>query len=293
MTEKISARMDSGPSISDLLRNDAPRDARSSFRLNSKLINRSTAHPEVIFENSSKIVTTKRSSLGDDSWTVIEQLVIAAIKLGRGPWIGYGLRLLRDKFPNSARVTKLAGLYKESKEDWEEAETLYKGMLAENATDLYPRKRMIACLKAQGRIADCIGAILDQIEVFSSDPELWHELSMLYARQCAFSKAVSAFEEVLLSNPTSFYNLVVYAELLASAGNWSAARKYYCKALQYRPDETRALWGLLNSLISAPIKDGKAQAAMLNSTKQRLIAVYEPHKHTNAAKLVISMVNSV
>jgi tetratricopeptide (TPR) repeat protein len=236
---------------------------------------------------------SSKSSIGDDSWTNIEHMIMSAIKLGKESWVGYGMSTLRKKFPESSRVKKLSGLFKESNEDWVEAESIYKEMLLDNPHDLYPRKRLIACLKAQGRFVDTIGAILDQLEVFSSDIELWHELSMIYMNQCAFSKAVVSFEEVLLSNPTSFYNLLVYAELLGSSGRWDLARKYYCKALQYRPNELRALWGILNSLISNPGDDKAVHSALVNECKRRLVSIYSAASGKITSKLALSIINRI
>ena len=267
-------------------------DSRALFKLNSKLTKNGVIHPEVVFENSVVLASKKFSGLGDDSWTALEQLVLSAIRMGNEAWIGYGLKALRDRFPGSNRVQRLVALYRESKEDWSEAESIYKEMLQANPTDLYPRKRLIACLKAQGRTRDTVQALIDQLEVFSSDPELWHELTMMYIRQCAFSRAVPSFEEVLLTNPTSFYNLLVYAELLASTGDWALARKYYCKALQYRPDQLRALWGLLNCLVSAEMRETKTHAALMTETKRRLLNVYKPIDN-NASKAAIRMINSM
>ena len=284
--------MDGDSTSMNLSVTKASGDPRALFSVNSKLTKNGIAHPEVVFENSVVLANKKFARLGDDSWTALEQLVLSAIRMGNEAWVGYGLKSLRDRFPGSNRVQRLVALYRESKEDWSEAESIYKEMLQAIPTDLYPRKRLIACLKAQGRTRDTIQAIIDQLEVFSSDPELWHELSMMYIRQCAFSRAVPSFEEVLLTNPVSFYNLVVYAELLASTGDWALARKYYCKALQYRPDQLRALWGLLNCLVSAEMKETKTHAALLSETKRRLINVYKPIDN-NSSKVAIRMINSM
>ena len=284
--------MDTDSKSMNLSGPDKTVDARSKFRADLKMVRNGIPHPEVLFENSVSLVTKKSSALGDDSWTALEHLVLSAIRLGNEQWVGYGLKVLRERFPGSSRVQKLVGLYRESKEDWTEAETIYKEMLHSNPTDLYPRKRLIACLKAQGRLNDTIQAIIDQLEIFSADPELWHELSMMYIRQFAFSRAVPAFEEVLLSNPTSFYNLLVYAEILASSGDWDMARKYYCKALQYRPNELRALWGLLNCLVTCEMKDSKTQVALMSQTKKRLLRVYEQHDN-RSSKIAVRMINSM
>ena len=282
--------MDADSTSMNLSLTKIPSGTKTAFRSNSKLVKNGVAHPEVVFENSVFLASKKFSGLDDDSWTAMEHLVLSAVRLGRESWIGYGLKSLRDRFPDSNRVQRLVGLYRESKEDWSEAESIYKQMLQSNPTDLYPRKRLIACLKAQGRTHDTMQAIIDQLDIFSSDPELWHELSMMYISQCAFSRAVSTFEEVLLINPTSFYNLVVYAELLASSGDLALARKYYCKALQYRPGQLRALWGLLNCLVSSEMKDTKTHAALVNETKRRLISEYACVDN-QSSKTAIRMIN--
>lgn len=150
-------------------------------------------------------------------------------------------------------------------------------MLSVAPEDIYARKRLITCLKAQGRVKDAIAATIDQLEIFSTDAELWHELTMLYASECAFTKAVCASEELLLTDPSSFYNLLVHAELMASSGDWLLARKYYCKCLQYRSDEARALWGLLACLIETkppPKLSDPMHAKLMCETKNRLTNAY-------------------
>ncbi len=180
-----------------------------------------------------------------------------------------------------------------SEAGWAKAELCYKKLLEMHPEDVYPRKRMIACLKAQGRVADAIGALKDQLEIFSADTEMWHEMGLLYLSQCAFSAAVFPLEEVLLTDPFSFYNLLVYAETLASSGDWDLAQKYFCKALQHRPRELRALWGLLTCLTSKPAqKDGKLRSKLLSGCKSRLQAVYKP-LGTNTAKICLEMIEDI
>jgi tetratricopeptide (TPR) repeat protein len=259
------------------------------------MVRRGIVLPFTAFKYGAQLLITKGKSLGDDRWTLLEKLFMCAIKLGSDSWTGYCLKQLRDKFPGSERVERLAALYRESKEDWVEAENIYKLMLAKSPDNLYPRKRLIACLKAQGRINDAIGAINDQLEVFSADTELWHELSMLYIAQGSFARAASSFQEVLLADPMSFYNLLVYAEIEASVGNVSLARKYYCKALESRPNEPRALWGLMtclqessSSAKKSDLKEQKMLAQLKAETKRRLENIYKPLA-TRSAKLCLDM----
>ena len=248
--------MESFRSLPDLLATKTSSSMNDVMALTKSLIGRGVQFPMLVFEKGTNLLLNKSSSLGDEKWTLIERILLAAIKLDIEPWIGYCLNSLRSQFPDSVRVQRLAALYKESLEDWAAAESIYKDMLKATPDDLYVRKRLITCLKTQGRISDAISATIDQLEIFSSDFELWHELTMLYASECAFTKAVSSSEELLLLDPTSFYNILIHAELVASSGDLNLARKYYCKCLVLRPDEPRALWGLLTcSLGEKPLLD--------------------------------------
>ena len=265
-------------------------DSSRALTLSSQLINHGVMFPLAVFRRLTSLLTAKGSSLGNEKWTVLERVLLVSIKLDIEPWIGYCLKALRSKFPGSSRVERLVGLYREAKEDWIEAESIYKGMLNKTPENMYARKRMVACLKSQGRISDAIHAIIDQLEIFSTDSELWHELTMLYMSRVSFSRAAHAFEEVVLADPKSFYNLVVYAEILASNSEWVLARKYYCKSLEYRPNEPRALWGLLTCLVETSSsssknvdpKSMKVIADLMKETKKRLIGIYSKIDTTSA-----------
>lgn len=287
-------------SLNELLHKATSGKPSAIISLTRSLFLRGVMLPFTCFKLGAQLLNGKGDSLGDEKWGLLERVLMAAIKLDIEPWIGYALKCLRAKFPGSERVERLAALYRESKEDWVEAEAIYKQMLSKAPESIYPRKRMIACLKAQGRTKDAIAAIIDQLDIFSTDVELWHELSMLYMSQGAYSRAASAFEEVLLSDPKSFYNLLVYAEIQFSANNAALARKYFSKALEFRPDEPRALWGLLSCLQDATLSTGKKKdtneeklfSQLKSETKKRLEAIYRPIE-TNSAKMCLEMLSRI
>jgi tetratricopeptide (TPR) repeat protein len=285
--------------ITDFMEISKSNDVTSRLALIRTLISRGIQLPYTILSRGAEILANKGGSMGDEKWTLMERVLLAAIKLDVEPWVGYCLSTLRNQFPNSERVERLSALYRESKEDWVEAESIYTSMLRKAPENMYARKRLIACLKAQGRLKDAISSIIDQLDVFSADTELWHELSMLYMGQCSYTKAASAFEEVLLADPKSFYNLLVYAEMEFSAGEVDLARKYYCKALEYRSNEPRALWGLVTclqeqSLLSKKLdaKEGKIIAQLKAETKKRLEMIYSS-VNTESAKLCLKMLRRI
>lgn len=287
--------MDHSDSLEDLLSNSKVSDKVAGMSLSSKLVSKGVWLPRVLFERSTGLFSQKRGSLGSDKWTILERILLSAIKLGDEVWVGYCLTALRKEFPNSGRVERLVALYKESQADWVEAENMYKSMLMKAPENVYARKRLITCLKAQGRVKDTVGALIDQLEIFSADTELWHELSMVYLSQVSFGKALTAMEELLLADPKSFYNLLIYSEVLASTGESSLAIKYYCKALEYRPNEPRALWGILTCLTGSKkfdAKDKKLQSELQNGVVKRLKAIYLKND-TASAKLSLKALERI
>jgi ER membrane protein complex subunit 2 len=247
-----------------------------------------------IVHRMKELLYAKRNSAGVDQYDRYENMCRLSITVDDDDTTELALSKLNAAFPKSDRVSRLAMLHEESQDtesSWSTVDSYYRKAMQKTPDDLYPRKRMVACLKAQGRCADAIGALKDQLDIFSSDPELWHELALLYISQCSFSQAVFPFEEVLLSDPSSFYNLLVYAETLASAGEWDLSRKYFCKSLQYRPTEPRALWGLLTCLTCTP-KSEKYRSLLIEGCKSRLHAIYTPIK-TETAKICLEMLEDV
>lgn len=293
------SEMEHSKSIMDLISSSKKADIAETLSLSCQLIGKGAMFPKVLFERCTVLFGKKGDSLGDEKWNLLERILIAAIKLDEEIWIGYCLKSLREKFPGSSRVERLVALYKESTQDYTEAESIYKKVLMKTPENIYVRKRLISCLKAQGRTKDAMNAIIDQLEIFSTDTELWHELCMMYMRQVAFSRAIFSFEEVLLADSKSFYNLLVYAELLASSGQSVMARKYYCKALEYRPIELRALWGVLTCIVPQQLgnkrsdeKENRIVTQLRSEVKKRLIGIYAKQS-TTTAKVAIRMVERI
>lgn len=70
----------------------------------------------------------------------------------------------------------------------------------------------------QSNTAAGVEALSNDVSNFQTDPEFWQQMAMAYAGQGQARQAAYCFEEVLLAMPHSIYNILTYAELLASAG---------------------------------------------------------------------------
>jgi tetratricopeptide (TPR) repeat protein len=220
--------------------------------------------------------------LGDDAWTVYEQVFIAAIDLGNDEIAQDCISALIEKFPNSTRVKRLRGMYYEYSEKFEEARNLYNQIIEEDPTNMIIRKRLIAILKAEGKHSEAIKELREYLEKFQSDTEAWGELCDYYLNDCDYKKAAFCMEELILSNPHNHLYYQKYAEIKYSEGgieNCEIAKTYFSQALTLHPDNVRALYGLLltSTHLSQNAKS-KAKEAYINSAEwaaKELTRLYE------------------
>ena len=220
-----------------------------------------------------------------------EQLLFAALHVGDRDTIAKSLAKLRYLFPTSSRVDRDEAVAREGQGQLTEAVVAYEKMLRNKPEDVFARKRLACVLVAQGKYEDALTFLHEQANIFSNDAEFFHEIAIVTLAHTSQSltKAVSAFEEVVLAHPQSVYALVTYGELLCSAGDWDSGRKYFAYALRHKPDDCRALWCLALALIRAPKKLADEAKSILRElaleTKSRLRAVYEKQTAAGATRV--------
>mmetsp|Transcript_63218 Transcript_63218/g.124521 ORF Transcript_63218/g.124521 Transcript_63218/m.124521 type:complete len:287 (+) Transcript_63218:88-948(+) len=232
--------------------------------------------PELVVLHGGRLLNNSPGKLGNDLWTVLEQVFLAAVDLGFEEWRDYCLKQLTKKFPSSVRVERLKGIQQESLEKWAEAKKIYEKILADKPEDTFTRKRLIAMLKQRGKIVEAIEAINTYLETFSTDAEVWHELAELYIEAGSLQRAVFCFEELVVSNPRSLYNVLSYAELLYSTGDIELSRKYFSLAAYLDGNNLRALWGLLaaNMALQEKDKTSEKMVQLHTFTIERLKTAY-------------------
>ena len=190
------------------------------------------------------------NKLGDELWTVYEQVFIASLDYGRMDLANSCLSALHQQFPNSLRVKRLKGMRLEALEDWEKAEKIYSIILKEDPANLIARKRLIAMKKAQNKISETINELDKYLQDFMSDQEAWMELAELYISQQEYQKAAFCLEELILTHPHNHLYHQRYAEIQYTIGTVESielARKYFAQALKLDPNNIRAMYGLFLS----------------------------------------------
>jgi len=249
--------------------------------------------PDTCIVYGGKLLKDHSRKLGDDLWSVLEQVLLAALELDAPDWAEYCLKKLVDKFPSSVRVQRLKGMYCESSGSWPEAKAIYEGILKEKPEDTLSHKRLIAILKQKGRTAEAIDQINIYLETFATDAEVWQELGEIYIEAGSLQRAAFCFEDLMLQNPRLMYHVLTYAELQYSLGDYEASRKHFCLALHLDDSSLRALWGLLTACTALQKKDEASEnmQQLAEFTVERLRAVY---KATGGAqsKIALQMLDS-
>ncbi|GAB2218790.1 hypothetical protein Drorol1_Dr00002022 [Drosera rotundifolia] len=234
----------------------------------------------------------KRSALGDDEWTLYEQVAIAAMDCQRLDIAKDCVKALQKKFPESRRVGRLQALLLEAKGLWEEADNTYSNLLEDNPLDQVIHKRRVAIAKAQGDNLKAIESLNKYLEIFMADHDAWRELAESYVSLQMYKQAAFCYEELLLSHPTVPLHHLAYADVLYTLGgleNLQTAKKYYASTIDLtKGTNTRALYGIcqcasaINQLSKGRNKDDKDELYFLAAT-----ALEKEYKRRAPAKLAL------
>ena len=223
------------------------------------------------------------NKLGDELWTIHEQVFVAALDCGRIDLATSCLRALHQQFPKSLRVRKLRGMRSEALEEWDEAKKIYEGILAEDPANLIVRKRHIAVTKAQNVPSETVKELKEYLDVYMSDQEAWMELADVYISMQEYRKAAFCLEELILTHPHNHLYHQRFAEIHYTIGTTESlelSRKYFAQALKLDPNNIRALYGLFlcsscqNASVKSNQKTKKNNAQCSSWAAQEIIEKY-------------------
>jgi len=269
----------------------APTSSGAALELLLAMRQHKIRQPELVMMHGGRLLNGSHRKLGNDVWTVLEQVGMAAADLGLDGWRDYCLQKLSHQFPGSVRVERLKGICQESDGKFAEAKKTYFGILTDKPEDTAAQKRLISHLKSRGKNSEAIEEINRYLDQFSTDVEAWHELGELYIECGSLQRAIFCFEELLVQNKRSLYNILTYAELMYSTGDFDTSRKYYCMACYLDGTCLRALWGLLavNMALAAKDKGNDKMAQLQTFTIDRLKKTYAgKSEHSKAAISLIT-----
>ncbi|RFU79750.1 hypothetical protein TARUN_2505 [Trichoderma arundinaceum] len=220
--------------------------------------------PEILRKNPSSYSASPLLSLfspPEDSktWTVYENLLLACLRTGDYTTAHQCLERLVLRFGGrDERIEALKGLVKEAEAtdngELEKVLKEYEAILTENNTNIPIAKRRIALLRAMGKPAEAIEALVQFLDFASVDAEAWIELADLYLSQGLYGQAIYAQEEALIITPNAWNLHARLGEILlmaAEAGSEGPPQNYlaeslkrFCRSVELSDDYLRGYYGL-------------------------------------------------
>ncbi|KAI6041501.1 TPR-like protein [Pisolithus marmoratus] len=214
-----------------------------------------------VFEKGTLILQKNaHRKMGDEVWDFLEQLVLAAVDVGRLDVADQCLRQLSDRFPQSPRVDCLAGIRLEASEPPETALKYYSERLEADPTNVAAWKRRISVLRRTGQTEEAISELSQYLDTFYTDIEGWLELADIYAccnqcviwylnmlsyrthGTCRYDYSLQALSHTLLLAPQNPVYVLQFAETAYTAGDLPLALKMFLMVVDMTDgDETESL----------------------------------------------------
>jgi len=235
-----------------------------------------TRRPDLVLKYAPNLLKYA-TSLGNEAWTVQEQLFMAALDLEKMDVAESVLAALDKNFPYSIRVERLRAMMMEAAGDFAEAEAIYNKILTEEPTDRFSMRRRICVWKSQKETKDrAIEELNDYLKIYMADKDAWQELAELYLEQQLYSFAAFCYEELIVAEPVNHHYHTRYAEILYTMKDFTGARKYFAHAIELNSSSVRALYGLslcVNALIAKRVK-AKDNAELFDLAATSLKSIY-------------------
>jgi len=204
--------------------------------------------PEKVRE-CADVVLKSRGSLGDEVWVILEQDTNAALDMHDFDRAERNIKDIEYRFGDEGnRVGILRGSFAEAKEEWAEAEKIYKAIKEKDESLPAPRKRLVALNKARNRMDAAAFELVEYLDIWMTDHEAWLELTDIYLNGMRYKHAAYCLEELIILQPYNYAHHLRFAELLYTLGGLDrveVARKHFQQAEELKPGCARALYGLL------------------------------------------------
>ncbi|XP_006455301.1 hypothetical protein AGABI2DRAFT_145494 [Agaricus bisporus var. bisporus H97] len=208
------------------------------------------ASQEFIDKASPILKDVKKAKSNDDVWSVVEQLGMAALDVGRLDIAKTAWKALSERIGHdSPRVILLQGLIMEATESLDTVLRFYESEASKNQHNPSFWKRQISVLRQMGRIEEAINELRLFLDTFYNDLEGWLELADIYSSCCQYTSALQALSHALLLAPQNPFTFLQFAETAFSAGDIQLALKNFLIVIDMS-DQTpvgfsvRAWWGV-------------------------------------------------
>ncbi|THG99441.1 hypothetical protein EW145_g7267 [Phellinidium pouzarii] len=203
----------------------------ASFRAqNSRQSLETVEHGTILLKNK------KATSADPDACAWLEQLVLAAIDVGRLSIADECIASLKEKFPGSPRVDVLIGIRKEATLPAQDVLAYYDGLLDSDEANAAAWKRKVSILRRMGDVSRAVDELSAFVDTYYTDVEGWLELADIYSSCNQYDSALSALQHVLLLAPQNPFYVLQAAEVAYTAGDITLATKFFLGVVDMTED---------------------------------------------------------
>jgi len=174
--------------------------------------------------------------MGDDAWSFLEQLALAAMDTARYDLADDCINRLDEKFPESPRVDCLRGIRIESTGRLKEALDYYEEALEVDEGNAAFWKRKIAVYRQMGEVDKCIEELGKYLDTFYTDAGAWLELADLYASLNSYTHSLQSLSHAMVVAPQNPFYVLQAAETAYTASDVPLATRYYLRAIEMADD---------------------------------------------------------
>lgn len=214
--------------------------------------------PTLVVEMCQQVLKSNLATV--ERYSVVEQLMIAAIDSGNIPIAEKALADIQKQFHSPVsftRMAKLQGLYLEATGCVSEARKLYDDILEKDAANMVISKRLIMSFVAEQDRKEAINRLAKYLDTFMQDTEAWTLLAQLYVDEAMYAQACFCYEELMILRPTNVMFALRYADMASAIGRHEIAIKYYCFVIEWMPDRAHAWYGIRTLTQLLMNEDGK------------------------------------
>jgi len=201
-------------------------------------------------------------SAGDEYWTIIDQVAVAALETDNDVLAEECIGQLSAKFPTSPRTVALVGMQLEVQEKLAEATEYYEYILKNDPTNIMAWKRQVALSRSMKKTTEAINSLTLLLDTFPNDTEAWAELAELYLSQDMLLQTAYCLEELILLQPFLHYVHAQYAEILWLLEKEASALKHWSRSVELCSDFMRGWFGVKTAtkkILGGPVNSNRGR----------------------------------
>ncbi|TCD65715.1 hypothetical protein EIP91_002291 [Steccherinum ochraceum] len=189
-----------------------------------------------LLDNASSILKSYARQ-GDEGWEALEKLTLAALDQGDIETADKCLKILSERFPDSARVDCLTGIRLEATESPDIALQYYDELLEGESANAAFGRRKASVYRRIGKIDQAVKELSSMLDTYYTEVDGWLELADIYSSCQQYTYALQSLSHTLLLAPQNPFHVLQFAETAYLAADIPLALKMYLQVVDMTDDD--------------------------------------------------------